>query len=140
MLAILSINLNKNLTLMKTPLKVLFFSMFIISCNQNSQNEFDISKIDSIANELEKQDAYEIKELKRFTKIDSLSEYETSNMKKFVDSIKINDSVKYFALKKIIEKDTSNYYEDFSWMAFGVDKLKSKKEYQKLAKKELMGK
>jgi hypothetical protein len=61
-------------------------------------------------------------------------------MKKFVDSIKINDSVKYFALKKIIEKDTSNYYEDFSWMAFGVDKLKSKKEYQKLAKKELMGK
>ncbi|KGO78786.1 hypothetical protein Q762_14910 [Flavobacterium cauense R2A-7] len=111
-----------------------------MSCNQDSQKEFNQSEIDKIALELKKRDIDEINKSKRLNKIDSLSEYQFSNMKKFIDSIKVNDSVTYFALRKALEKDTSNYYDDFGLLFFNVEQLKSDKQYQEQAKEKLMRK
>lgn len=125
---------------MKNTFVLLIFTSFIMSCNQDSQKEFNQSEIDKIARELKKRDIDEINKSKRLNKIDSLSEYQFSNMKKFIDSIKVNDSVTYFALRKALEKDTSNYYDDFGLLFFNVEQLKSDKEYREQAKEKLIRK
>jgi len=87
----------------------------ILSCTKKKEIIPD-RKIDSLAAKLKKEDLITIKEYKKYHLIDSLSDKEYSRVKLFLDSLKVYDTIKYFALRKVIEGDTvdplSEYYND----------------------------
>ena len=119
-----------------TILSILFS---VLSCEKSKSNPISQELLKLKINELKKRDSLEIQELRKFQKIDSLSKYKVSEMEKFLDSLKINDSVKYFSLRKALEKDTINYYEDYQLInLFKISKMRSENEYIELAKKEIL--
>ena len=119
----------------------IFILITFFSCTKEENVEFSNVDLKSQIEELKKQDSVEISEGEKFRKIDSLSKYKISQMSKFIDSLKISDSVKYFALRKALEIDTINYYDDYDLISFwNVTKMRSDSEYSESAKKILLEK
>lgn len=114
----------------------------MFSCDKNNDNAFTQEELNSTIKELKNEDLLAIKAEKNIKKVDSLSKFEISNMSKFVDSLKVSDSVKYYALKKVLESDLSNYYDDHvgAMNMYRVTTVKTDSEYKELAKKKLLKK
>lgn len=119
----------------------LLILIIIFSCSKEEKIQLNQEELNFKIKELKQQDLAEIEEGRKLKKIDSLSKYKISEMSRFVDSLKVSDSVKYFALKKVIENDTVNFYDDYVLISlWNVTKLKSDSEYKESAKKILLEK
>jgi len=116
-------------------------SLTIYSCSKTEKN-ITQAQIDSLANSYKNFDISEQMIYKKNKKLDSLSKYKYSEIKKNYDSIKRFDSVSYYTLQKIIEADTvGNYYHDLDFNFWDENsKIKTEKEYREDAKKYLMKK
>lgn len=113
----------------------IFILLITISCSTEENGELNNAELKSKIKELKKQDSIEIIEGVKFRKIDSLSKYEISDMSRFIDSLKVSDSVKYFALRKALEIDTMNYYDDYEFYSiWNAKKMRSISDYTESAK------
>ena len=128
---------------------VIVFILCFLSCTKKKEVITD-RKIDSLATILKKEDLITIKENKKNHLIDSLSDKEYSRVKLFLDSLKVYDTIKYIALRKVIEGDTidriSEYYQnEFKNKFFFIgDKFLTEalpdSAYKNIAKNELINK
>lgn len=118
--------------------QILLLLFFITSCKEKKQKQ--ISNIDTqkIALKLKIEDIKLLRKKQKFDRIDSLSEYKLSAMKYYIDSLKLNDTIKYFALRKAMERDSINFYDDNFLKFWGNENVKSDKEYLEIAKKQIL--
>lgn len=127
---------------------VIVLILFFLSCTKKKEIILD-RKIDSLAAILKKEDLITIKENKKNHLIDSLSDKEYSRVKLFLDSLKVYDTIKYIALRKVIEGDTIDplskyYHNEIKYNFFLIDKFLTEpladSAYKNIAKNQLVNK
>lgn len=118
-------------------MKPLFFVLILILFTSCDKKTISNKSIDSLSLVLKNKDLKNIEIQKSYLKYDSLSVYEFSNMKKFIDSLKINDVSKYFAIRKVIDSDTLNFNLYDEGFYYTDENTKPDSEYKKEAKQIL---